>query len=344
MAFDNDKSSLVPEPPPPRPARRDAAIEAALRRFDGIEDHHPATPSTSWARKHRPQFGVLVTAGLIAAIGLPLALMAIRDRPVTTTGEVASPATAESQSPSAPCVGKDCLPDGAPAAVEKQGAPPSAARVAEIPSLPPPPAPPPPRADQGKALAFGENRPLAKSVAASPPAIAAPAPQAPPPAVAEKVAQDAMEGQVVVTGSLIAAPQKSSVGREKRERSASVAAGRVAARDAGGAPEGVLQDRAYEIFLARLQAAVRANDRSALIQLIAFPLRVNFKGGSQLYRDARSVGRDYDRIFTPQVRRAILDQRVNQLFGRDQGVMVGNGEIWFEHSPAGPVRIKAVNP
>jgi hypothetical protein len=30
-----DDTDLLPEPPPPRPARRDAAIDAALRRFDG---------------------------------------------------------------------------------------------------------------------------------------------------------------------------------------------------------------------------------------------------------------------------------------------------------------------
>ena len=48
---------------------------------------------------------------------------------------------------------------------------------------------------------------------------------------------------------------------------------------------------------------------------------------------------------------AILDQRLDQLFGRDQGLMIGNGSIWFDHictnaqcSPRGPVRITAVNP
>ena len=358
MAFDNDKTSLVPEPPPPRPARRDAAIETALRRFDGVEERQPAPPSTSWASKHRAQFGVLVTASLIAAIGLPLALMTIRDRPLTSTEEVALPTTAESRQATAPCAAQDCVAGNVAAVQETQGAPPSAARVAETSSIAPPPAAPPPiLAERGDTSAFGQSSQLAKSVAASPPAAMAPAPApAPPPppppsAIEEKVAQDAAEGSIVVTGSLNAAPQKSSVAREKRERSASVAAGRTAARNTPGAPDWVLKDHSYETFLTRLQAAVRANDRNAVTQLIAFPLRVNFKGRAQLYRDARSVDRDYSRIFTPQVRRAILDQRFSQLFGRDQGVMIGNGEVWFDHScpnakcsPAGPVRIKAVNP
>lgn len=60
--------------------------------------------------------------------------------------------------------------------------------------------------------------------------------------------------------------------------------------------------------------------------------------------------RDYDWIFTARVRRAVLAQRFAELFGRDQGVMIGNGELWFDHrclnaacSRRGPVRIRAIN-
>jgi hypothetical protein len=104
-------------------------------------------------------------------------------------------------------------------------------------------------------------------------------------------------------------------------------------------------------FLSRLQAAVRRNDRDALIALVAFPLRVNFAGGARTYRDAASLGRDFDRVFTPKVKRAVLAQRPDRLFVRDLGAMVGDGELWFREtcpnaacSPPGPVRIVAVNP
>jgi hypothetical protein len=357
MAFDNDKSFLVPEPPPPRPARRDAAIEAALRRFDGIEDQPSAAadrqratspPAMSWTRKYRPQFGVLVSATLIAVIGLPAALIAIRDRPPTPAREVASPTAAESQQDLSPCAARDCTADGA-AASEKQGAPPSAERVVAAPDVAPPVhAAAPIRAEQGDTVTPRANSQFAAREAASPPAAVAPAPPPPPPpAMAEKVAQKAMAGQVVVTGSRIAAPSMSSVGSDKLDRSANDAASRVATR----APDWVVQDRSYETFLTQLQTAVRADDRGAMVTLIGFPLRVNFEGRTRLYRDAQSVARDYSRIFTPKVRRAILNQRFDRLFGRDQGVMIGNGEVWFDHncpnaecSAPGPVRIKSVNP
>ena len=108
---------------------------------------------------------------------------------------------------------------------------------------------------------------------------------------------------------------------------------------------------AYRAFLSRLQAAVRADDRRAIIGLIGFPIRVNIEGRSRIYRNARAVERDFDLIFTANVRRAIVAQKPDRLFVRDQGAMVGNGELWFDHvcvddecSSRGPVRLKAVNP
>jgi hypothetical protein len=145
---------------------------------------------------------------------------------------------------------------------------------------------------------------------------------------------------LVVTGSRIRSP---SLDRNE------MAASRALAADESSAPEWVLKDPAYAIFLKRLQTAIRTNDRGAVIKLVGLPLRVNFDR-PRLYPDGKSVLADYDRIFTPNVRKAILAQRFEKLFGRDQGVMIGSGEVWFDHvclsgdcSRVGPVRIKAIN-
>jgi hypothetical protein len=78
---------------------------------------------------------------------------------------------------------------------------------------------------------------------------------------------------------------------------------------------------------------------------------VNKDGRPHFYRDGASLEQDFERVFTPKVRRAILAQRVDRLFVRDLGAMIGDGEIWFDQScvtpacsPPGPVRITAVNP
>ena len=112
-----------------------------------------------------------------------------------------------------------------------------------------------------------------------------------------------------------------------------------------------LQADPYAGFLRRLQSAVRADDHDAVVALIAFPLRVNSAGTSRVYRDADSLDRDFGKVFTKRVRQTILRQRPDALFVRDQGAMIGNGEVWFDRtcrnaacSPPGPVRIIAVNP
>ena len=108
---------------------------------------------------------------------------------------------------------------------------------------------------------------------------------------------------------------------------------------------------AHAEFLARLQQAVRSNNRQALLGLVALPLRVDFPAGSKTYNDRRSIDRDFERIFTPRVRQAALGQRAERLFRNSQGAMVGDGQVWFDVTcsnpscePPGPVRIKAINP
>ena len=139
------------------------------------------------------------------------------------------------------------------------------------------------------------------------------------------MAQESAAQDVVVTGSL----RRSNVAARAERESAAKAR-----------PD----NREYQAFLTRLQRAVRANDKNAITGLLSFPLRVNYKSGARTYRDARAVDRDFDRIFTPQVRRAVLNQSPDQIFSRDIGAMVGDGELWFDRTSPGQVRIIAVNP
>jgi len=83
MAIDGDDLISLPNPPPPRPAARREAIDAALRKFDGIEEA-PAPrrrpPLVQWVSTHRAAAGGLVTAALIAVIAVPVVEVSIRDR------------------------------------------------------------------------------------------------------------------------------------------------------------------------------------------------------------------------------------------------------------------------
>lgn len=94
MTGDDDLHALLPEPPPPAPKRREAAIAEALARFDGtsVAERRPRPTTTPWWKSLRgPQAGLLATAALVAAISLPFAW---------TTLNPGAPAADERVSPS----------------------------------------------------------------------------------------------------------------------------------------------------------------------------------------------------------------------------------------------------
>lgn len=166
MADDSDLARLLPDSPPPRPAARDAAIAAAMRRFDGVADPAPAAasdrrPARSVSGK---QIGAFATIVLVAGISLSIAL----NRPGgLQPGKVAYPpantaprAAPAPDRPAAPKPAATNAGEGSAAAVkpepaiQKPAAPAAPVtladgadrRVAEdqAPSFSPPPPPPPP--------------------------------------------------------------------------------------------------------------------------------------------------------------------------------------------------------
>src|SRR4051794_34251802 len=83
MAGQEDQSDWLPKPPPPRPARRDEAISAALRKFDGDEQTASAheRPKRSWASAHRPQVAAFASAMLLVIVGIPAAYIGLQNAP-----------------------------------------------------------------------------------------------------------------------------------------------------------------------------------------------------------------------------------------------------------------------
>lgn len=337
MAGEEDSTIGLPKPPPPRPARRDTAIDAALRKFDGEappEEMPPQRTPEPWTVRRRYQLGAFATAALALVIFVPVALTGVsNDHPTSDAGEVLQPKSrirpdAEEPPPTVtPSSGVKPVagtPTASPPATvssvpmadaaknrtvndARQMAPPPVA-VVESPIIPP--ASPPP---------------LVRLNTPPPPAPPPPPPPSPaaPAAVADRAEQRMATGEIVVTGTLL--------NETKAARAEAVS------------------DNAD--FLRRLQAKIRANDRGAVARLVALPLRVNGPGKPRTYRDRGSIERDFDRIFTPRVRQAILAQRPADIFVRDQGAMIGNGEVWFSPtcpnsacSPPGPSRITAINP
>ena len=96
-------------------------------------------------------------------------------------------------------------------------------------------------------------------------------------------------------------------------------------------------------FVARLKQAVAADDRAAVAAMVNYPLTVNSSGGrSMTYRNAAALSASYARVFTPEVKAAVAAAKADDLFSRDQGVMIGNSEIWMNEI-RGSMKIITVN-
>ena len=102
--------------------------------------------------------------------------------------------------------------------------------------------------------------------------------------------------------------------------------GQAIAEDEG--PDGLTATALGE-FLAKLQRAVAADDPAQVAPLMRFPLRVfgvpRVKGTVKA-DEFRAL---YPSIFTPEVKQALQSQKAAELFRRDQGAMVGNGQVWI---------------
>lgn len=328
MAIDSDNQLSLPTPPPPRPAARKEAIDAALRKFDGIEEPVAARRPSKWLGMDRRAFGALATAAVVAVISVPIALDALRDMPQPQPQ--APPPVVADVAGSAPeaSAAADQIASSEPAERDSE-----AAIAEEEPTLEQPAEPRQVAARRerielvaNEQKAQSEAPPPALAVAAPPPPPPPPPPPAAPAARSQEYAADSAAQEIAVTGSRISRPNLESA-----------------------APLKAIDT--YGDFLSRLQAGLRADDRRAVSRLIGFPLSVRRAGKVETYRSRREVERDFDEIFTPRVKSEVLDQRPYSLRTREDGKTKGSTRLWFAPAcfnaacdPPGQVRIREVTP
>jgi hypothetical protein len=100
----------------------------------------------------------------------------------------------------------------------------------------------------------------------------------------------------------------------------------------------------YRQFFDTLQKDVAADNKAAVAALVDYPFQARINGKAVKLRDAAHFIADYDKIVTPKVKRAIAGQTYATLFANWQGVMIGDGEVWFSGVGRNQtVKITAVN-
>ncbi|MGK9236217.1 hypothetical protein KXS07_30640 [Inquilinus limosus] len=105
----------------------------------------------------------------------------------------------------------------------------------------------------------------------------------------------------------------------------------------------------YEQFFTKLKKAVAESDKETVASMIDYPFQARINGKAAKVRDQEHFVADYDQIVTPKVKNAVAKQTYETLFANWQGVMIGDGEVWFSgicndaKCNKSTVRITAIN-
>ncbi len=75
--------------------------------------------------------------------------------------------------------------------------------------------------------------------------------------------------------------------------------------------------------------ALKAGDRNAVATEIRYPIKVSLNGKIKTLRSTAELLAVYDAVFTPDYRKAIAAAIPRNMFVRDEGAMLGNGQVWF---------------
>ncbi|CRD60653.1 hypothetical protein [Stenotrophomonas maltophilia] len=99
------------------------------------------------------------------------------------------------------------------------------------------------------------------------------------------------------------------------------------AEDARARIETLLGDAAqFEKVFNAFKAAVVGGDRAAVVEEVRFPLNV---GSGKKITGPGEFQRNYEKIITPAVVKAVTEQDFGKVFVNQQGVMIGDGQVWL---------------
>lgn len=100
----------------------------------------------------------------------------------------------------------------------------------------------------------------------------------------------------------------------------------------------------YHAFLDALKKAVANDDKKAVAAMVDYPFQARIGGKAVKIRDAAHFEADYDKVVTAKVKHALQAQTYENLFANWQGVMIGDGEVWFSGvGNANQIKITAIN-
>lgn len=97
------------------------------------------------------------------------------------------------------------------------------------------------------------------------------------------------------------------------------------------------------VFLAALQKAIASDDKNKVASMIKYPIVIDIRNRDVLFRTPAALIASYELIFTPHLKKVIAEAQADALFRNWKGVMINQGEIWFEKINERGCKIIAIN-
>jgi len=85
----------------------------------------------------------------------------------------------------------------------------------------------------------------------------------------------------------------------------------------------------YQAVIVALQKAVAAQDAKGVAALVSYPIGVKVNGKETNIKSAKAFEQHYKAIMTPEITKAVTDQKYEDLFVNYQGIMFGDGQVWI---------------
>ncbi|RXR06614.1 hypothetical protein [Pseudoxanthomonas composti] len=103
-----------------------------------------------------------------------------------------------------------------------------------------------------------------------------------------------------------------------------------AAREMDARVERVLGEApAYRAMVASLKRAVAAEDAAAVAAMVHYPLQARIGGTRIEVKDAAQFQAQYAQLMVPEITRAIAGQDYDAALVNQQGIMLGDGQVWI---------------
>ncbi|MGH4124762.1 MAG: hypothetical protein ACREV6_17705 [Clostridium sp.] len=94
---------------------------------------------------------------------------------------------------------------------------------------------------------------------------------------------------------------------------------------------GITNVKEFEKSFNIIKSLVQNKEISKVANYVSYPLNVNKKDKKIKIKSKEDFIKSYNTIITEDVKKALLNQEVTKTFVNYQGVMVGDGEMWFTH-------------